>query len=904
MRLVRLSFLLVASGLWCAPASLAQSVDPPAVDPPAGTYSDGISVKLSSGTPGATIHFTTDGTVPTRSSPVFGGTPIWVASHASAGNVPPGATQTPMTTESAVVKAIAVKDGMADSAVTSASYLIDLVDTAFNIPYLEDGATPHLLDVYQPRGMTGTPVLFFVHGGGWTQGAKETYFELGNTFAGTYKMTTVVINYRLSPPGGTARHPDHINDVAAAFAWTVKNISRHGGDPQKIVIFGQSAGGHLVSLLATDPAYVSQYGLAFPQIKGVVTMSGAYELFDMADAVRNPLSLSAQDLAAYKVLFNLVFGGNSKGVLDAASPQQFASRTQPPFFVIGVEESEGFVDMPGFSKESRNFFDHIAAIQPSPGVKVHWLKKEEIPPEVLAIDIPDFPYDGHYHEIYAINTRNWNSVSTRIVADYVLNAVYPGQVVPVIVDVGGEGGTRFSTELTLTNKGTSAGTATLSYLSSSAQPPGTVGGSTSRVLNPGEQIVLPDTVAALAADGVPVVSGSEAGWLRVTWSGLSSGDAGSVIARTTTPSGAGRAGLSYGALTGAELANSRVSVFGLRENEADRSNLAVVNTGRSESLTLRITLHPGEPGATPVVLAPDVTLGPGEWKQISRVLKGAGLTKGYAVVDRVSGTGPFVAYGVFNDNVTGDGSFVSSVPAGRNPSVQVLPVVVETPVYGSELVLANPAATAVSAKLVYVESLDAATAGVEASLTIPLGAGEQKLIASVHEALRGAGASIGAKGGSYGGAVRVTFTGVAGELTEGFAGARTAAPGENGGGFGLFYETVPVERCAKSEAWVEALAESDAVRSNLAVVNAGSTSLTLKIEVFDGRTGKLAGELPRQRLEAGGWTQLNRILGQFGLSSGYVRVSRAEGEGPFLAYGVVNDNGTNDGSYLGMSLVK
>jgi len=85
---------------------------------------------------------------------------------------------------------------------------------------------------------------------------KNIYMELGNTFAGFYHFTTVIANYQLSTDPWNAVHPTHVQDVALAFNWVYRNIAEYGGDPDNIYVFGQSAGGHLVSLLATDSTYL------------------------------------------------------------------------------------------------------------------------------------------------------------------------------------------------------------------------------------------------------------------------------------------------------------------------------------------------------------------------------------------------------------------------------------------------------------------------------------------------------------------------------------------------------------------------------------------------------------------------------------------------------------------------
>ncbi|MBY0527387.1 MAG: alpha/beta hydrolase fold domain-containing protein [Gemmataceae bacterium] len=135
-------------------------------------------------------------------------------------------------------------------------------------------ANKHKLDLYLPNGHKDYPVLFFVHGGSWRGGDRKQYGPLGNVFAKN-GVGVVAISYRLSPK---VQHPEHSKDVARAFAWTHKNIAKHGGKSDQIFVSGHSAGGHLAALLATDQTYLRAHKLELSNIKGVIAMSGVYVL--------------------------------------------------------------------------------------------------------------------------------------------------------------------------------------------------------------------------------------------------------------------------------------------------------------------------------------------------------------------------------------------------------------------------------------------------------------------------------------------------------------------------------------------------------------------------------------------------------------------------------------------------
>ncbi len=194
----------------------------------------------------------------------------------------------------------------------SASESFEVVKKA-DISYCEEkNADPerHKLDVYSPKGLKDRPVLFFVHGGSWKSGSKGLYAAIGSSFAKA-GYVVVVINYRLTPQ---VVHPGHIEDVARAFAWTADHIKDYGGDAKKIFPFGHSAGGHLVALLATNPAYLKAVKRVPGDIRGVIGVSGVYEI---------PADYS---------FFEPVFGKDEK-VCKLASPRWCVAGNEPPFLV-------------------------------------------------------------------------------------------------------------------------------------------------------------------------------------------------------------------------------------------------------------------------------------------------------------------------------------------------------------------------------------------------------------------------------------------------------------------------------------------------------------------------------------------------------------------------------------------
>jgi BD-FAE len=174
-------------------------------------------------------------------------------------------------------------------------------DIAYNDA--RDADEKQKLDLYLPKGRKDFPVLFFVHGGTWKSGDRKQYDKLGKLYAGR-GLGTVIISYRLTPK---VQHPAHIQDVAKAFAWTCANIGKHGGRADQIFCFGHSAGGHLVSLLATDESYLKAEKRSFADIKGVISVSGVYTILP-AGALANAFGKDAEVCKKASPIYNVSAG--------------------------------------------------------------------------------------------------------------------------------------------------------------------------------------------------------------------------------------------------------------------------------------------------------------------------------------------------------------------------------------------------------------------------------------------------------------------------------------------------------------------------------------------------------------------------------------------------------------------
>ena len=330
--------------------------------------------------------------------------------------------------------------------------------------------------------------------------------------------------------------------------------------------------------------------------------------------------------------------------------------------------------------------------------------------------------------------------------------------VPIVLRSQGRTvGSLFTSELTLTNRGTT--TAAIHYTYSAAFGGGT--GTARDSLEAGRQRVIPDAIAYLTSLGVPIAGRSAGGTLRVDFSNLSSPSDAAVTVRVSTPVEEGRVGLAYFGLKPPGLLTGSAFIAGLRQNSQDRSNVAVQNAGDTGegSITLRVTVFSGDSAALGrSFILPDLTLPPGGFHQYNGILTEAGFENGYVKVERVRGTAGYYAYGVINDQVNSDGSFVFPVTESSlvGKSGQTLPVIIETGNFRSELTVTNFSTSDKQVDFSFVA--DGVDRGDDtAEFSLELKAGHQFILPDIVEELRGREVEgIGRAGRAYVGALFAT----------------------------------------------------------------------------------------------------------------------------------------------------
>ena len=154
------------------------------------------------------------------------------------------------------------------------------LDCALDVRY--GPGAKETLDIF-PAADSGAPVLLFIHGGYWRAMDKSDYSFIADVFqpAGA---TTVVINYDLCP---TVTLDTIVEQSNRSIAWTFRNIADYGGDPERIYVSGNSAGGHLTAMaLAHD---WEAEGLPVDIIKGAAPITGVMDCEPVLDITVNEL---------------------------------------------------------------------------------------------------------------------------------------------------------------------------------------------------------------------------------------------------------------------------------------------------------------------------------------------------------------------------------------------------------------------------------------------------------------------------------------------------------------------------------------------------------------------------------------------------------------------------------------
>lgn len=166
------------------------------------------------------------------------------------------------------------------------------------------------LDIYRPPGQGPFPVIVFIYGGGWESGDRGQYRFVAESLT-RHGYLVAIPDYRTYPE---ARFPTFIEDAAKATAWVHANIAKHGGEPERMVLMGHSAGAHIAAMLTYDKDYLAAAGMTPRDLQGFIGLAGPYDFLPLTSR-RLQTILAAPDMAA-------------------TQPINFASKEAPPSLLL------------------------------------------------------------------------------------------------------------------------------------------------------------------------------------------------------------------------------------------------------------------------------------------------------------------------------------------------------------------------------------------------------------------------------------------------------------------------------------------------------------------------------------------------------------------------------------------
>ena len=237
-----------------------------------------------------------------------------------------------------------------------------------------------------------------------------------------------------------------------------------------------------------------------------------------------------------------------------------------------------------------------------------------------------------------------------------------GQTLPVIVEAS-----EFTSELTVTNFSEKPRTIVFRFVAEGIQT-GDSAASFTISLKSGQQVIIADVVDELRRQRIAGLGKTRGFYAGPLFALAEDGDMSGIVigARTGSQGGSGQYSVFYTAVPAGEAFGKAAWVYGLKQDEENRSNLALINTGEvgdSESV-FHIEIYDGETG----LLAQTVVTKPipaGHWHQFDGILGNYApeTRQGYVRILKVSGENPFLAYGVVNDGGapgerSGDGAYV------------------------------------------------------------------------------------------------------------------------------------------------------------------------------------------------------------------------------------------------------
>jgi len=205
-----------------------------------------------------------------------------------------------------------------------------------DIPYAGTDNPRQKLDLYLPKEPKGEklPLIVFIHGGAWRAGDKNGGLQRVAPFVQSGQYAGASIGYRLT---NEAQWPAQIHDCKAAIRWLRANAKEHKIDPERIAVWGSSAGGHLVAMLCVSgnvkelEGELGKHLGTSSRVTCVVDFFGPTELLTMGDA-HSKMDHNSADSPESRLIGGALQENKEKA--KAASPITYVTRDDAPILIM------------------------------------------------------------------------------------------------------------------------------------------------------------------------------------------------------------------------------------------------------------------------------------------------------------------------------------------------------------------------------------------------------------------------------------------------------------------------------------------------------------------------------------------------------------------------------------------
>ena len=151
-------------------------------------------------------------------------------------------------------------------------------DLATNLIY--DQPNNLRLDVYAPQGVKNAPVVVFLYGNRWSEGASKDQYKFVGEALASRGFVAVVPDYRAYP---SVRFPTFVDDAARSVTWLHANVTTYGGSPDKIFVMGHSSGAHMAAMLTLKEEFLARAGGSRTWLRGMIGLAGPYDFLPITD---------------------------------------------------------------------------------------------------------------------------------------------------------------------------------------------------------------------------------------------------------------------------------------------------------------------------------------------------------------------------------------------------------------------------------------------------------------------------------------------------------------------------------------------------------------------------------------------------------------------------------------------